>query len=50
MMALAFAMFMGLFFFSAQILGLHDVTGQLQLGLFASFLFGIICGYRVKGA
>lgn len=48
MMALAVAMFLALFSFSAEILGIHDVGGQMQLGLFASFVFGIITGYRVR--
>jgi hypothetical protein len=48
MVVLALAMFLGLFAFGGQILGIHDVGGQMQLGLFASFVFGIICGYRVR--
>ena len=48
MTGLALAMFLALFAFSGRILGIQDPSGQLQLGLFASFLFGIICGYRVK--
>lgn len=48
MMGLALAMFLALFAFSTQILGIYDSQGQLQLGLFASFVFGIICGYRVR--
>lgn len=48
MMGLALAMFLALFVFSTEILGISDTSGQLQLGLFAAFLFGIICGYRVR--
>ena len=48
MVVLALAMFLALFAFSGQILGVQDVTGMLQLGLFAAFLFGIVCGYRVR--
>jgi hypothetical protein len=48
MVALALAMFLALFAFSGEILGIHDSSGQLQLGLFAAFLFGIICGYRLR--
>ena len=49
MVGLALSMFLALFFFCAEILGIHNSDGQMQLGLFASFLFGIICGYRVRG-
>lgn len=48
MVVLALAMFLALFAFSGELLGIHDTSGQMQLGLFASFLFGIICGYRVR--
>jgi hypothetical protein len=48
MVGLALAMFVALFVFSTEILGISDTGGQMQLGLFASFLFGIICGYRVR--
>ncbi|MBA3677577.1 MAG: hypothetical protein H0W74_09275 [Sphingosinicella sp.] len=48
MMGLALALFLALFVFCGEILGIHDSGGQMQLGLFASFLFGIICGYRVR--
>lgn len=47
MVVLALAMFLALFWFSGQILGIYDTSGQLQLGLFAAFLFGIVCGYKV---
>ena len=46
MMGLALAMFIGLFAFGDQMLGWSNHTGQVQLGLFMSFLFGIVCGYR----
>jgi hypothetical protein len=48
MLGLALAMFLALFTFSGELLGIQDGSGQMQLGLFASFLFGIICGYRVR--
>lgn len=48
MVPLAIALFIGLFVFCGEILGIHTGHGQMQLGLFASFLFGIICGYKVK--
>ncbi len=49
MTGLALMMFIGLFAFGGQLLGWSDTGGQVQLGLFMSFLFGIICGYRTKG-
>ncbi|HWH17798.1 MAG TPA: hypothetical protein VNT77_05600 [Allosphingosinicella sp.] len=48
MLGVALAMFLALFAFSAEILGIQDTTGQMQLSLFASFVFGIVCGYRVR--
>jgi|GEM_PF-375522 len=45
---LALMMFIGLFAFGGQLLGWSDSGGQIQLGLFMSFLFGIICGYRTR--
>ena len=46
---LALMMFIGLFAFGGQLLGWQDTGGgQIQLGLFMSFLFGIICGYRTR--
>lgn len=49
MMGLALMMFIGLFAFGGQLLGWQDAGGgQIQLGLFMSFLFGIICGYRTR--
>jgi hypothetical protein len=49
MLGLALACFIGLFAFGHDLLGWTDTTGQVQLGLFMSFLFGIVCGYRTKG-
>lgn len=46
---LALLSFIGLFAFGGQILGWHDNHGKIQLGLFAAFVFGIICGYRTRG-
>jgi hypothetical protein len=45
-LGLALSMFIALFAFGHDLLGWNDTTGQVQLGLFMSFLFGIICGYR----
>ena len=49
MVVLALAMFIGLFAFGGQLLGWDNSGGQVQLGLFMAFLFGIICGYRTRG-
>jgi hypothetical protein len=49
MMGLALSMFIALFAFGHQLLGWSDPQGQIQLGLFMSFLFGIVCGYRTRG-
>ena len=48
MLGLAMVMFLCLFAFGNQILGWQDPHGQVQLGLFAAYLFGIICGYRTR--
>jgi hypothetical protein len=48
MMGLALVMFIGLFAFGAELLGWADPGGNVQLGLFMSFLFGIVCGYRTR--
>jgi hypothetical protein len=48
MLILALTMFIGLFSFGDQLLGWSNHGGQVQLGLFMSFLFGIICGYRTR--
>ena len=49
MMGIALGMFIGLFAFGHEMLGWQDPQGQVQLGLFMAFLFGIVCGYRTKG-
>ena len=48
MLGLALAMFIALFGFGGDLLGWSDPGGEVQLGLFMSFLFGIVCGYRNK--
>ena len=48
MAGLAMAMFVALFAFGSTYFGWDDPAGKVSLALFASFLFGIICGYRVK--
>lgn len=49
MMGIALGSFVGLFAFGNQLIGWSDPDGQVQLGLFMAFLFGIVCGYRTKG-
>ena len=49
MMGLALCMFIGLFAFGHDLVGWTDPAGQVQMGLFMSFLFGIVCGYRTRG-
>jgi hypothetical protein len=49
MTGLALMLFIGLFAFGAQYFGWSDPHGEIQLSLFASFVFGILCGYRTKG-
>jgi len=49
MMGLALGMFIALFAFGNQFMGWHDPHGQVQMGLFMSFLFGIVCGFRTRG-
>jgi hypothetical protein len=48
MAGLAMVMFVALFAFGGQYFGWEDPGGRIQLSLFSAFLFGIICGYRVK--
>ncbi|WP_183112336.1 hypothetical protein [Sphingomonas sp. So64.6b] len=49
MATLAMTMFVALFAFGGQYFGWTDPVGRVQLALFSAFVFGIICGYRVKG-
>jgi hypothetical protein len=48
MVGLALMMFIALFAFGSQIMGWSDPDGQVQLGLFASFVFGVISGYKTR--
>ncbi|HEY5710565.1 MAG TPA: hypothetical protein VIT38_01620 [Allosphingosinicella sp.] len=48
MMGIALVCFIGLFAFGNSFLGWSDPHGQVQMGLFMSFLFGIVCGYRAR--
>jgi len=49
MAGLAMIMFVALFAFGGQYFGWSDPEGHVQLALASTFIFGIICGYRVKG-
>ena len=46
MVAIAATMFMALFGFGATYFGWSDPEGKVQLALFATFILGIICGYK----
>ena len=45
---LAMILFIALFAFGGQYFGWDDPSGRVQLALFSAFIFGTICGYRVK--
>ncbi|MBX9796212.1 hypothetical protein [Sphingomonas sp.] len=49
MAALAMMLFVSLFAFGAEYLGWSDPAGRVQLALVSSFIFGIVCGFKVKG-
>jgi hypothetical protein len=49
MAGLAMVLFIALFTFGGQYFGWTDGGGWIQLSLASSFIFGIICGFRVKG-
>ncbi|WP_425228387.1 hypothetical protein [Sphingomonas sp.] len=48
MAGIAMALFIALFAWGSTYFGWDDPGGKVSLSLFASFVFGIICGYRVK--
>ena len=49
MVWLALAMFVALFGWGSHYFGWQDPMGKVQLGLFTSFILGVICGYKNKG-
>ena len=49
MVMLALSMFIGVFAYGDQVLGYRDPDGMVQLALLATFVFGIICGTRLRG-
>ena len=48
MAGIAMVLFIALFAFGSNYFGWDDPAGKVSLSLFASFVFGIICGYRVN--
>jgi hypothetical protein len=48
MAALALGLFVILFAWGPSYLGWYDPNGHVALALFATFVFGIICGYKVR--
>ena len=48
MAGLAMVMFIALFAFGSSYFGWEDVGGRVSLALFAAYIFGVICGYRVN--
>ncbi|MDQ3246707.1 MAG: hypothetical protein M3Q52_07435 [Pseudomonadota bacterium] len=45
---LAVAMFVGLFGWGSTYFGWSDPTGKVQFALFATFVLGLVCGYKTK--
>lgn len=45
---LATALFVGLFAFGPEVLGYADDDGTVRLALFATFVFGLLTGYRAN--
>lgn len=48
MAGLAMTLFVALFLFGGQYFGWGDPGGRVSLSLFAAFLFGAVCGFKVK--
>ena len=48
MAGIALLLFVTLFAFGGNYYGWEDPVGHVSTALFASFVFGIICGFRVK--
>ncbi|MGN6269854.1 MAG: hypothetical protein ACTHM0_08180 [Sphingomonas sp.] len=45
---IAMVLFVALFAFGRTYFGWDDPRGDVQLALFSAFVFGIICGFRVR--
>ena len=48
MRLIAIAMFVILFVFGPQMLGYADDDGTIKIALFATFVFGVLAGYRSR--
>ena len=48
MVALAIAMFMALFVWGSEYIGWSDPAGKVRWALFATFVLGLVIGYKVK--
>ena len=49
LVGVATVMFVALFAWGGHYFGWQDPNGKVQLGLFTSFILGIIGGYKAKG-
>jgi len=49
MVGIAIAMFIALFGWGSRYFGWSDPDGKVQLALAASFIFGVLSGYKAKG-
>jgi uncharacterized membrane protein YjjB (DUF3815 family) len=49
MVGIAIAMFIALFGWGGRYFGWSDPDGKVQLALAASFVFGVLSGYKAKG-
>jgi hypothetical protein len=45
---IATALFVCIFVFGADVFGYSDDNGQVRLAIFATFLFGLLAGYRAR--
>jgi hypothetical protein len=45
---LATGLFVALFVFGPQVLGYSDGDGSIRLAMFATFVFGLLTGYRAR--
>ncbi len=47
---IALLLFLYIYAYGAELLGVGELDSQMQVGLFLCFVLGIICGYRVGGS
>jgi len=45
---LSVAMFIGLFGWGSSYFGWSDPAGKVQFALFATFVLGLVCGYKTR--